>query len=139
MEKQDFTIDVNREKMDLEKYTSLFYLMDFWMKAMEDGKKVSSFFTERKWHKVAIYGMGAAGKHLYRQLQDSPVQVLYTMDRKKVCYQNQEYELDKAFEMLPAPEVLVVTPIMEYQSIKDKMKEKTSCRILSLEEVILSL
>lgn len=131
-------IDEEREKNALEKNTNYFVLLDFWMQAMEQNKTVSSFFKRRGYQTIAIYGMAALGKHLQFQLQND-VDILYTIDRAVITYQGQQYSMKENIKTIPRPDVMVITPLLEYESIKKSILELVDVDIISLEEVILSL
>lgn len=131
-------IDEKREKYVLEKGVNYFVLLDFWMQAMEQNKKVSSFFKKRNYNTIAIYGMASLGKHLQFQLQKE-IEVLYTIDRSVITYNGKQYYLEESIQNIPKPDVIVITPLLEYESIKKSILELVDVDIISLEEVILSL
>lgn len=134
-----YQIDNDAEQKCKEKFINFFYLMHFWMKALEEGKSISSFFINNRYNKVAIYGVGLLGNHLINQLENNSISVIYTIDKGMLRYNNDEYSLMNDFNNIPKADVIVITPIMEYISIKEKLKKLTDSKIVSLEEVILSL
>ena len=64
-----FIIDEEAEKRELEKYANFTYLFDIWLKNMEKGKNVSSYFERNGYKKIVVYGMGMIGKHIVEQLK----------------------------------------------------------------------
>lgn len=134
-----YQIDEEAEQKSKEKYINFFFLMDFWMKALEEGKEVSSFFVNNQYHNIAIYGMGFLGKHLKAQLENNNFSIIYTIDRNIIEYNNFKYDLSKDIDNIPKADIIVVTPITEYISIKENLVKLTDSKIVSLEEVILSL
>lgn len=133
-----FEIDEEKEKRDLEKYANFFFLLHFWMQFIEDGKSVNEFFYKRGYRKIAVYGMGHLGKHLIAQLSDK-LEVVYTIDQGLLQFDGEKYQLDKATDIVPKAEVIVVTPVMDYCQIKRLLKKSVDIDIVSLEEVILSI
>lgn len=131
-------IDEEREKYTLEKSVNYFVLLDFWLQAMEQNKKVSSFFKKRGYKKIAIYGMATLGKHLHFQLQDE-VEVIYTIDSGAITYRGMQCSMKENITQIPKPDAMVITPILEYDSIKRNILELIDMDVISLEEVILSL
>lgn len=131
-------IDENREMQNLEKYANYYFLLEIWMQNMEKGVEVDTFFKRRGYGTIAIYGMASMGKHLQSQLEDR-VTILYTIDKEIITYKNRKYAMKDSIQMLPRPDVIVITPVLEYLSIKEKILENTDVNIVSLEEVILSL
>ena len=69
IDKDIVIIDEKKEKKTLEKYANYYFLLDFWLKNMEQGKKISSFFENRKYKSISIYGMSSLGEHLKKQLE----------------------------------------------------------------------
>ena len=139
MELGVFEIDIEKEKNSYEKMLNLFYLMNFWMELMEDDEKISDFFVKRNYSNVAIYGMGYLGKHLKKQLEKEGMTVLYTVDKNKIDYKDNFFPLTSGISEIPKPDVIVITPVMEYKSIKKTLSDMISTSIISIEEVILSL
>lgn len=131
-------IDEVKERKDLEKYANYYFLMDFWMKNVEEGKPLSSFFEKRGYKSVAIYGMAALGNHLCIQLPKE-LQPIYTIDRGIITYENQQLTLEDNINKIAKPDVIIVTPIMEYTVIKEQILSLIDIDIVSLEEIILSL
>lgn len=134
-----YQIDTEGEQRNKEKFINFFYLMDFWMNILEEGKEVASFFENNQYRNAAIYGLGLLGKHLQNQLENSNFPVVYTIDKNIVQYNDSEYRLTDATDIISKADVIVVTPIMEYALIKEKLMRLTSSKIISLEEVILSI
>ena len=134
-----YQIDTEGEQRNKEKFINFFYLMNFWMNILEEGKEVASFFVNNQYQNAAIYGLGLLGKHLQNQLENSNFPVVYTIDKNIVQYNDSEYRLTDATDIISKADVIVVTPIMEYALIKEKLMRLTSSKIISLEEVILSI
>ncbi|MCM1047753.1 MAG: hypothetical protein NC433_04935 [Clostridiales bacterium] len=134
-----YQIDNEAEQKCKEKFINFFYLLHFWMKAIEEGRDISSFFIDNGYNQAAIYGTGFLGNHLMTQLENSSFPVIYTIDKNIIRYNNAEHDLMNDISNIPEADVIVVTPIMEYKSIKEKLEKLTSSKIVSLEEVILSL
>lgn len=139
IENDNFEIDINQEKRNLEKYSNFYFLLDFWMKAMEEGKKVSDFFDARGYSSVAIYGNAALGQHLKTQLEAEGCDVAFMIDKGMIIRGKETVSIADNGSRLPKSDVIVVTPIMEYRAIKDNLKQLCDADIVSLEEVILSI
>lgn len=128
------------DKNNLEKMTNFYYLMDFWMEALENNKSVLSFFQNRKYENIAVYGMGKLGKHLVKQLNSSGKNISFYIDKKKIYYNERVLELSAKNCNRVHTDVIVVTPILEYKKIKEELLEFfPEIDIVSLEEVILSI
>ena len=134
-----FIIDEEAEKRELEKYANFTYLFDIWLKNMEKGKNVSSYFERNGYKKIVVYGMGMIGKHIVEQLKDTNIQVLYTIERGVISASGKVYTSTEIDKLEEKPDVIVVTPLMEYVEIKEMLFNKYKCDIVSAEEVILSV
>lgn len=134
-----FIIDEEKEKKLLEKYANFVFLLDFWMKLIEDGKDIDAFFRKRGYDNISIYGMGILGKHLKCQLENAGLSVLFVIDSDKIFYDDRCFNLDTEISRIRQPDVIVVTPIVEYKGIREKIEKLTTAKIISLEEVILSI
>ena len=132
-------VDMNEEMRLLEKYSNYYVLLDYWLKLLEDGKELSIFFSNRKYKNIAIYGLGVLGKHLKKQLENTDINVIYVVDSGNVEYDKKIFNLKKKVNELPKVDVIVVTPLLEYETIKDYLNKEVFCDIVSLEEVILSI
>lgn len=130
--------DEVKEEKDLEKYANFYFLLHFWMTNIEEGKELSSFFKKRGYKTVAIYGMAALGNHLKRQLPEE-LQPVYTIDRGIITYEDQRLIMEENIIKIIKPDVIIVTPIMEYSVIKEKIRSLIDVDVVSLEELILSL
>ncbi len=138
IDEQLVCIDEEKEKENLEKYANYYFLLEIWLQNMEKGVTIDNFFKKRHYATIGIYGMAALGKHLQIQLENR-ITLLYTIDREIITYQNKRYSMKDNIQVLPKPDVIVVTPILEYVSIKEKILKNINVDVVSLEEVILSL
>lgn len=127
------------DKAELEKNTSSYFLLHFWMENMEQGKNIIDFFLARNYKNIAIYGLGILGRHLRDQLVKNNAKIVYCFDKGKICCEDGDYDIEKKIDALPIPDVIVVTPIMEYITIKENLKQYIDTNIVSLEEVIRSI
>lgn len=132
-------LDTEAEEKQKEKFINFFYLMHFWMKALENEKTLSSFFIKNRYDNTAIYGLGLLGKHLKDQLEKESFPIMYIIEKDVIIYNDTEYDLTKYIDIIPVADIIVVTPLMEYTLIKNRLEKLTNSKIVSLEEVILSL
>lgn len=87
---------------------------------------------------VAIYGIGELGKRLIEQFALEKTEVKYAVDKKaKMLFA--DFDLYTLEEELPNVDVMIVTPIAEFDEIKKELSDKTDSVIISLEEVINNL
>lgn len=118
-----------------DKFFRMFGVLNYWLRLKEDNKSVISYLTEMNYNNIAIYGLGHLGTHLVKELQKSEISIDYAID-KNVEEFAENIVIYKPDDLLPATDVIIVTAIMEFESIADKLAEKMDCPIISLEDVI---
>lgn len=64
-----------------DKYRKYMGLLNHWLYLRLNNIMLSSYFMERGYKKIAIYGMGVLGGRLYQELQNSNVEVEFVIDR----------------------------------------------------------
>lgn len=109
--------------------------MNQWLQIKENNLFISEYFERKNWTHIAIYGFMALGNHLLHELKESNVKVEIIIDRRNelVCPGISIIESDK---MIPNVDVVVVTPVYDYEIIKENLKGKTNAQIISIESVI---
>lgn len=114
---------------------SIMHIFDRWLWIKEDGKSLVSYFQAKHYKEIAIYGIGSVGKHLLTELKDSPINVIYGIDRKgkNLQYSFPIYGPDKH---LPEADAIVVTVAYEFEKIYGELKQKFVGKIVSIEEVL---
>lgn len=121
------------------RYTDNYFLLNHWLEAKNNGKSTADFFLENGYRDMAIYGMGELANRLCEELQGTEVHVRYGIDREPcgtVSRMDRIYTPDEKLEDVDA---VIVTPFYAMESIRSALKEKVSCPILSIEEVVWSL
>lgn len=121
------------------KYLIYFQLMDRWLASKYEGKKVSDFLEKEKIKKVAIYGLGNMANRLVEELDGEKVEVEYGIDRDICVTSSNLKNIYSPLEILPPVDAIIVTPIFEYEIIKNDINKKYSYRVISLETIIYSL
>ena len=121
-----------------QKYKRMVEALDIWMALRERKLSVDRLLTKKNINKIAIYGAGIFGKHLYYELQESDIQVECFID------QNPKAKINGMKIVVPGAHIgqvdaIIVTPIMEYAQIRGNLKEFYSCQILSFKSVLLNV
>lgn len=126
---------IDEKEARIDKFVGYFNLLDHWMMIKEEGKSISGYFQENGYLKIAIYGLGKMGNHLLKELKDTNIQVLYAIDTKgdAVCNDTVVYTLN---DKLPDTDLIVVTPVFDYDNIERSLREKTDTKIVSLNSVV---
>ena len=115
-------------------------MMDQWVKVKQENKNLSEYFLKNGYKKIAIYGMGHAGRALAEELVDSNIAVKYAMDRNiESALGTDDIMIAILDDHLEEVDAVVVTAITQYENIKETLEKKIKCPIYSLEEVIYSM
>ena len=125
------------EKMkDLsDKYLKLFFLMNQWVKVKQEGKNLAQYFEQNNYHNLAIYGMGDAGQTLLAELDGTNIYVAYAIDKNPDrVYAN--INLISPEDSLKEVDAIIVTAITFFDEIEESLREKVSCPIISLEDIL---
>lgn len=120
---------------DYEKERNYKQLLELWMTLREKNISVNQYFEKRIFKRIAIYGVGIFGRHLYYELKNSTIEVECFID------QNSKGELEGVEIIMPGKQiksvdVIVVTPFMEYVKIRDSLRKFYSCEIISINSVL---
>lgn len=126
---------INDKQQMANKHLALFLMMNQWVKVKQQGKNLAVYFERNGFKKIAIYGMSYAGETLVEELRGSNVEVAYGIDQKAdtiyadVDIVTMEGDLDEV-------DAIVVTAITFFDEIEEKLSEKVSCPIISLEDIL---
>lgn len=117
------------------KHFELFTMMNQWVKVKQAGKNLSSFFKERGFNRIAIYGMSYAGETLLGELQGTGIEVAYGIDRNAGSLYS-DINIVSMEDVLEEVDAVVVTAITFFDEIEENLEKKLSCPIISLEDVL---
>lgn len=114
---------------------ALYKMMIQWVKVKQQGKSLGSYFEQKKYKKIAIYGMSYAGETLVEELKDSNVKIAYGIDKNaSSIYSDVEIvTMDGELEVVDA---VIVTAITFFDEIAKALSMKISCPIISLEDIL---
>ena len=122
------------EKMS-EKHLALYLMMNQWVKVKQEGKSLSEYFERNGYRRIAVYGMSYAGETLVEELEGTGIEVSYGIDqRAESLYVN--LEVVTMEEELKEVDAVVVTAVTYYEEILERLGERVSCPVLSLEDIL---
>jgi len=124
---------------ELEKYRSYYRLFGSWMLLRNKRRVLAEYFEDHRLKNVAIYGLGRLGLCLYEELRNSTINVKYAIDRDSAHFSYLDLKVVSLESPLEPVDVIVVTPVSEYQGIVEGLRKKGSSPIVNLEDVISSL
>lgn len=130
--------DIAVKKALSDKHFKMFKMMDHWVGIKQEGKNLSQYFIENGYQKIIIYGMHYAGERLVEELKGSDIQIVCGIDQKAQSIFSDINVITKE-EFIPEADVVVVTAISFFDEIEMEMRERVSCPIISLEDVVYEL
>lgn len=122
----------------LKKYKNYFRVLERWLTLKEQKKNLSEYLISRGYQKIAIYGWGILGKHLYEELKDTEIEILYAIDRQ-MGEETAQVRLILPEESWERADAVVVTATFDFANIRQFAKQKTDMDILSLEELVMEV
>lgn len=123
----------------IDKYIDHFQLLNHWLEIKNEGKNAAVYFEEMRYKHIAVYGMAELGNRLSEDLADSSICIDYGIDKDVCCCIARIDEVYSPEDELPEVDAIVVTPYAVFEEIKNDLKEKVKCPIISLEDVIWSV
>lgn len=110
-------------------------ILETWMTLRDRKITVDMFLTKMGIKRVAIYGCGMLGKHLYYELKESDITVVCMLDRNRMV----NISGIKAIapdELTEKVDAIIITPMMEYDKICEYLRQWHKCCMMSIETVI---
>ncbi|MCM1216993.1 MAG: glycosyltransferase [Lachnospiraceae bacterium] len=119
-----------------ERLNEAYYkLLEKWMVLRERGKNIRKFFKDRKYHNIIIYGLGKMANHLIYDLNVSDINIVCAIDKAAINkYGNFPIVTNDA--EIPSADCIIITPVYEFEEIRNELRIKTDVPIISLNEVI---
>lgn len=136
--KNKFEMDFAKEHDDVAKFLSYYDLFVRWIELKQDDRKIKDYFAENDYKTVIVYGMKEAGVLLYNEIREKGLDTVYAMDKEPERL-NLDIDILKPSEGIPDVDVIVVTPVHYFETIKTDLSKYTSANIISIEDVIWSI
>lgn len=113
-------------------------LLNRWLYLKIKGKSLCGYLLERNIRRVAIYGMADLGTRLYEELTNDGILVKYGIDQNpyKVDVRNTLLIVDAKGEFDPDIDMVIVTPMLYFDEIKELISSKISCPVMSIKDLI---
>lgn len=127
-----------KKEKTMAKQEAMLSVYGQWVKALQDGQRISEYLLKNDFHKIAIYGLGRIGKQLCEELIFSKIDVGYIVDltygRKNKFYDKIPcYHPDHE---LPDADLMIVTIPDEVKEIKSYLRKKVTCPVKSMNDLL---
>lgn len=116
------------------KYFIYYDLLNKWLKQKEKEVFIAEKLKQQGIKEIAVYGMGDIARHLQHELKNTDVTVKYAIDKSELSVIDIDTYLPDS--ELPQVDAIVVTPVLEYESIYAFLMEKVSCPIICITDLI---
>lgn len=127
--------EIEKNKSMSDKHLTLFVMMSKWVELKQKGKCLKSYFEDKNYKKIAIYGMSYVGERLVEELKNSDVEIAYGIDKNASgIYTN--INMVTPEENLERVDAIIVTPVFFFDEIEDELSKKIDCPIISLEDIL---
>ena len=129
-----FADKVSREKEAAIDRNNLFiHTLDRWMTLRDNGILIEQYLRQLGCKKIAIYGLGMIGNHLYEELRRTEIEIV-GIDRADIYnnYQIPIYKPDDCFEDI---DLIIVTPF-GYDEVFQKLRENYTGKIVSFQQLL---
>lgn len=118
-----------------QKHFYMFQLLSQWMGLSQRHIYIETYLQKRGYKSVAIYGMSFLGQRLYDELRETDVKVAYAIDQNaKDLYTDLPVFLPT--DELLQVDLIIVTTILYFYEVREKIMEKVNSPIMSLEDII---
>ena len=92
-----------------QRLQSLFSLLNKWCFCLEEGKiSFQKYMNKRNCHDIAVYGIGAIGKHVIFRLKQEHINIKFVIDRY-ASFSNESFKVYRPESELPQVDLIVIT------------------------------
>lgn len=126
---------INKAQSLSDKHLALFFMMNQWVRAKQEGKNLASYFEGNGYKKIAVYGMSYAGEALMNELKDTNVTVAYAIDKNADSIYA-DVDIVSMDDDLEPVDAIVVTAITFFDEIEEQLSGKIDCPVISLEDIL---
>lgn len=126
--------EIKSQNKKINKFKQYYEILNFWLKATFEGKSIEKVIMQQGYKTIAIYGMGEIGQRLFENLKNTDIEVAYIID-EGVSYFD-ELEIKNIGDELSPVDLIVITPIFDYEIISKKLSFYYQYKICSIKDII---
>lgn len=117
------------------KFVDYFKVLNLWMKKKKEHISVHGYLAGLGIRRIAVYGVGELGERLYEELENSDIEIAYGIDNNTSRNYHQ-LPVRSLTQDLEEVQVIIVTPVADYEDIRSRIKQVTDCTVISLKDII---
>lgn len=133
--KNKYELRLQQTQNDRDKFWNMFQVMDDWVNKKIINRNIYDYLASHNYNEIAIYGLSYMGQTIVNELEESNITIKYGIDVNYDMYWN-EFPVVSPENVTNDVDVIIVTAISAYESIKSMLSCKVSCPIVSLDEII---
>lgn len=129
---------IQEYKKASDKHLEMFLVMYFWVRNLNNKKKIGGFLKDQGYHHIAIYGASYMGICLCEELAKEDIEVICFIDKRDID-QIMKIPVKKIEDDLESIDAVIVTSVYYFYEIERQLKDKLNCAILSLSDIVYKL
>ena len=126
---------IARFERTIDRDNRLLGFYERWVVGCSKGENVSGFLIENNFRNIAIFGYGTLGRALRKIVENRDVKLAYIIESNENRW-DESVDFYKITDSLPAVDVIIVSAILDYEEIYEKLAGKVNCPIISMEDII---
>ncbi len=127
---------LENQRKRANKFYTYFGFLDNWLTCKEQNYSFGDYISKNNIQTVAIYGMGKIGKHLKYELEKAGIEIAYVIDEGENIIYSKETRYNLR-DVLPLVDLVIVTPMEEFEEIKNKILDNNKMlHVISVDEII---
>lgn len=135
-EEKDNSKEENLEK-EYQKQMHIIKLYDKWLDLELNNIDIADVLSQQQYNDIVIYGFGKLGKRLYQCLKNSnKVHIKFIIDKMADYIQNDDVQITIPSKQKTTIDVIIVTAIHEFSSIKMELELLGYNNVISFEDLL---
>ncbi len=126
---------LQQKEYKIDKFKGYYYLLNHWLTLKQNEKFLETYFKDRGYNSIAIYGMGELGNHFYEEMKNTDIEIKYAID-KNASTTDVDIEIINLEDELPKVDVIVVTATFAFDEIYKNISTITDIPVVSLDDIV---
>lgn len=118
----------------VKKHRQYAKLEQSFQKMLAGKERLKNYLNQNQINTLAVYGYGYYGKKFIKFMKECSIKVSYVLDKDAVAFVQNEWKIRTLEDELDTVDLIVITPILDFEIIKEKLSEKTDIKCMSLDK-----